>query len=400
MAWRGILAFLYLVILPTRAQAQEFPAPRDRNHTIDLYLGSALGSARIIGMGGTATAIAEGSSGMLSNVAAAGVRPATSNDTWDWDWHLDSHSARPGVDFDNNGKDDETLGFLPTVTAGLVVQRRRWGIGFTMLAREVVHAGQDEVQVFSETMRVKLGISRSLFEDQLVLGFGLRTIFLSVERSSADPNRDTDPLLSLSGIGPDFGLVWKPSVHNIRAGVSLSPPIVSNESEEHCDPQDCFGYVLPEKVKAPWTVGLGIAYRKADSVWNRQVKTHWRDEKALVLAGDLIVNGRTKRGVGLEAFAQHQLQPSGRKVTLSFRGGAEYEWVPGRFRIRGGSYWEGGRFRDATGDDISGRLHATAGFDWRIWSFGFWGSPYRLRLSFAIDVADRYGNSGISLGFW
>jgi hypothetical protein len=101
------------------------------------------------------------------------------------------------------------------------------------------------------------------------------------------------------------------------------------------------------------------------------------------------------QGAGLEAFLDKELQPSGRSASLSLRLGAEYEWVPGWFRIRGGTYWEPPRFAD-----VEGRLHVTVGFDVRFWSFSFWGSKYRLRLSLAGDAARQYGNTLLSLGFW
>ena len=63
--------------------------------------------------------------------------------------------------------------------------------------------------------------------------------------------------------------------------------------------------------------------------------------------------------------------------------------------MRGGAYWEPGRFFDN-----KGRPHATLGVDVRLFQFGFWGDPYRLRISLAADAADRYGNAALSVGFW
>jgi hypothetical protein len=121
----------------------------------------------------------------------------------------------------------------------------------------------------------------------------------------------------------------------------------------------------------------------------------------LLLAADLVVTGHVPGGYGIEAFAATEtLQPSGRDVGISPRVGAEYEWVPGRFRIRGGSYWEPSRFRDPEGRDIAGRLHVTLGLDLRVWSFCFWKERYRVRLSFTSDGAVEYGNGGLSIGFW
>ena len=147
-------------------------------------------------------------------------------------------------------------------------------------------------------------------------------------------------------------------------------------------------------------MSVGFASRHAPTAWNQWVKSRWRDEKALLWAVDLVMTGTTHRGIGLEAFARNQLQPSGRTVDLSVRAGVEYEWFPGKFRIRGGSYFEPSRFRDPNNNDIPGRIHFTAGFDWRLWQFGFWDEQYRLRLSFNTDVASQFSNGGFAIGFW
>ena len=145
---------------------------------------------------------------------------------------------------------------------------------------------------------------------------------------------------------------------------------------------------------------LGISGRRARTPWNMHYEDDWRDEKALLWGADLVLTGTTKRGAGLEAFGQHQLQPSGRKVSVSIRGGVEYEWLPGQLRVRGGSYYEPSRFKNADGEDISGRLHLTLGLDWHFWSFEVWDYRYRAQLSTWADAAEKFGITGLSLGFW
>jgi len=113
------------------------------------------------------------------------------------------------------------------------------------------------------------------------------------------------------------------------------------------------------------------------------------------LSSDIVVIGAVDNGYGLEAFAQRKLQASGKNIAISIRFGTEYEWIPGHLRIRGGSYWEPGRFQG-----VGGRPHLTMGAEYRFWQFRFWGSPYRLRLSAIGDFADNYVNAGLSVGFW
>jgi hypothetical protein len=76
------------------------------------------------------------------------------------------------------------------------------------------------------------------------------------------------------------------------------------------------------------------------------------------------------------------------------RGGAEYEWLPGRLRLRAGTYWEPARY-----DDVGGRLHLTFGTELRVVEFRLWGRR-RFELSLTGDVAVRYRNVGLSIGFW
>jgi hypothetical protein len=70
------------------------------------------------------------------------------------------------------------------------------------------------------------------------------------------------------------------------------------------------------------------------------------------------------------------------------------EVMPGRLRLRGGAYWEPGRF-----DGVAGRAHATFGIDLRVLAFQLWGER-RGRISLTGDVAARYGNLAVSIGFW
>jgi hypothetical protein len=391
----------FLSVFSQESRAQEFPAPTNRNHTIDMHQGSAIGSSRIVGMGGTAVASAEGSSGILINPAAPGVRPSTSNDVWDWDFHFETRTPKFGSDFENNGIEDTASNIRPTLTAGLVFQYKEWGFGFSVLNSSTTN-DQEMNGTSSLTTAadfVKLSLARHLLDGQVVVGGGIRGVGLLL--SSIDVSGQQTKLLELTGQSVEVGAVLKPNKSDYRLGASFSAPVLSTETSiENCDPLNCAGYIVPGKVKLPWQVAVGIASRRAKTPWNIQSKERWRDEKALRWGVDLILTGKTKRGAGLQAFGQHELQPSGRKTTFSLRGGVEYEWVPGRLRVRGGSYFEGSRFKDPEGEDIPGRLHLTMGLEWRFWQFRFWGQHYRTQLSFWADGAEQYAASGISLGFW
>ena len=118
-------------------------------------------------------------------------------------------------------------------------------------------------------------------------------------------------------------------------------------------------------------------------------------KSVVTTGGDVVFTGPTHDGHAYEAFLDEMLRPSGRHTSISVRAGAEHEWLPGRLRVRGGSYWEPGRIEGA-----SGRLHATAGLEWRFWQFHVRDQPYRVRLSITGDVARDYRNGGVSIGLW
>jgi len=396
---RAALA-IALVAFSTGASAQGLlPPVTDRNFAIDLYQGPVLGSARVVGMGGASVAAGQGSAGVLSNPAAVAVWPATSTDKWDWDFHFDYLNRLPGEDLDNNGIEDAEveLEVSPFVTGGLIGRWGVWAVGATVSSNNEAAPSDDpdadDLVVQTDTIRIALGAS--LFGETLAVGAGFRVgrfdMLLAGERNT--------PLFDLTGTGLEFGVNWAPAKRNWRLGAALSTPVRGGDRVElrpdDCDPLDCEGYILPERVVAPWQLAVGGAWRFGPTKWNQKIGADWRDERSLVVAADLIVIGSSPDAYGIGAFAQKRLQRSGASTSVSARAGLEYEWIPGRLRVRTGSYWEPGRF-----DDVSGRLHFTLGIDGRVWSFCFWEDRYRVLLGVFGDGAEGYGNGGVTLGFW
>ncbi|HTM22368.1 MAG TPA: hypothetical protein VL172_17730 [Kofleriaceae bacterium] len=406
MAFRGAIAALAVLGAAAPARAQDvdvaaLPDVTDRDFALDAYWGSVLGSGQITGMGGAALATAEGSAAMIVNPASPASRPATSNDKWSWDWHIDWLNPTIGSDSDDNGIPTSTmsecgllkLGQCAYFTGGLVGQYKQWALG---VSSSILHSDAGTLEAFNTLVQVV--VARSFLREQIVAGLAGRFSTFSLN-DPIDPGQRA--LFSITGGSFEAGGLWKPAERNLRVGASVSLPVLSNQVQvEDCDPMDCRGYILPARVRTPWRTGAGVAWRFGPTPWNRKVKSDWRDEKSLTLAGDVVVTGRSPRSYGLEAFAARKLQPSGRHTVFSVRAGAEYEWLPGRLRVRGGSYWEPSRFEDQNGDDVPGRLHFTFGLEVRIWSFCFWGDRYRARLSLTADGADRYGNGAVSVGFW
>ena len=377
------------------ADSIEFDSLADlsnRNYTLDLYQGSVLGSARIVGMGGASVALAEGSAGTVANPAAPAVRPATSNRNWDWDWHLDWLNPDLGSDFDNNGLNtDNETSVAPLLTAGFVGQYKTWGISFNATAiTNTAEPENGEQSVTTDAQIFRMVVAKSFLEEVFTLGIGIRIGSLDLT------TEDNTQLFSIVGTGLELGAVWRPAQINLRVGSTLSLPISGRDiNNSTCDPFDCGGYILPEEVAVPWSISTGVAWRFAPTRWNQHIRKPFRDERALTVAGDIVITGPVKNGHGIEAFTRSKLQPSGQDTVFSFRSGVEYELTPGRLRLRAGGYWEPGRF-----ENIRGRIHGTAGVEVRFWSFRLWGSPYRLRASVTGDFAKKYINTGISIGFW
>ncbi len=392
----SLVALAVVLCAPARAEAQPvYPPIADRDYALDAYQGTAVASQRIVGMGGTSLATAEGAASMSSNPASVASRLATSNDWFDWDFAFDAYTPAIGTDFDNNGTDqkEDALG-TQALNLALMGYFGAWGAGLSVVgeSREIELASDEPAALSAAVVRFTVGRSFRDREITVGAGFALGTFDVTLDDEGGDP--DTTLVEGTAGT-LEAGVLWQPPRRNLRVGAAGQLPIRASLDQATCDPNDCGGYILPERVEFPWKLGAGVAWRRGPTPWNIRVHDDWRDEQSLVLAADLIVTGPVERGAGIEAFLDHRLQPSGRSPSLSVRTGAEYEWVPGWFRVRGGLYYEPGRF-----EGVGGRGHVTVGFDVRFWSFCFWDDRYRLRVSGAGDAARGYTNIVLSLGLW
>jgi hypothetical protein len=382
---------LALIILVLARAARADGPITDRNYAIDAYHGASVADYRVIGMGGVSLATAEGATGLLANAAAAASRPATSTSWFDWDWLLDLYTPGLGVDADNSGIPQERMiGKTGAFNLGLVGMFGAWGTAVTITGQVRDFSFPSGTQASLSAAMGRLTLARSFSDGEFVAGASLLVGGFTLKT----PTSGTD-LVNTANWSVEAGALWRPHGENVRVGLSFRPQIVAHVDGAGCDPNNCYGYILPQQAVFPWTVGAGVAYRFASTPWNQTVASDFRDEKSTILAADLIFTGPVTNGDGIDAFLEKQMQQSGASVSPSVRVGAEYEWVPGWFRIRGGAYWEPNRF-----DDVNGRLHVTLGFDVRFWSFSLWGSHYRLRASLAGDGARSYGNTVLSLGFW
>lgn len=356
----------------------------DRNFAIDFYEGVAIGDTSQVGMGGAGAARVVGSAGTLLNASAPAIRETTDTDRWSWGYHLDALTGRYSSDYDNNGAvTDETTG-AELVTAGLALRIGDWGGAITSTYQRAPLEGSLRAVV----TRARLAIARYFPRHDLAAGVGVQSVTFGIERGG-------DEMFSITGAGLLAGATWLPRMESFRAGAALESAIFGGDVEtSRCDPNDCQGYILPGAVETPARLIAGVAYRWAPTPWNQLVPHKFRDERSVTAAADLVVTGPSSNGHGVEAFGMRELQRSGRTAAVSLRAGAEYEWLPGRLRVRAGGYWEPGRF-----DGVGGRVHATFGADVRVFEFRLLGLR-RGRISWTADVAARYRNLALSIGFW
>ncbi|MBK9034331.1 MAG: hypothetical protein IPL61_24210 [Myxococcales bacterium] len=382
----AIIAALCAARTTPAARADDLAPITDRAWSLDLYDGAVVGSARIVGMGGVQLAVGEGSAGALSNPAAAAARPATSTSTWDWDFHLDALSAVVASDFDNNGIPDADRADRRT-SFGVSGVYGAWGVAVVGGAATVGLPTPDGT-VTATTSVGKVAVAYAPGDETWTGGAAIRVGRLELDGA--------DPMFALVGSGLEVGALYRPFGHALRVGVvgALAAPGREVETAS-CDPVDCAGYILPDRVEVPWQVGVGVAWRIAPTAWNQWVAGRFRDERQVIVGADVVVAGPVADGMGLEAFAHKLWQPSGRAPSLWLRGGVEWEALPGRLRIRAGSYWEPGRFAG-----VGGRVHATGGVEVAAFGVRAWGRRYRVRAGVTGDFAPRFGNAGVSVGFW
>jgi len=382
-----------LACLFARSAYAQFPPITSRAYAIDLYDGVALGSTEMVGMGGAGAAVALGTAGVLLNPSAIAVRPTTDQGSWSVDYHLDLLTGRFSSDYDNNGQ--VASGGASLITLGIGGRYHDWAVALTGISQTTPVAGSSP-QLTAEALRARFTVATQISQIDLAVGAGFQVATFDVTRPM-DPGKFEDDLtlFSISGTGVIAGATWLPRGESFRIATAVDGPINGGEVKaDHCEAPTCDIDKLPGRVRAPWRVVAGGAFRWAPSAWNQPVTTPFRDERAVTVAADIVVTGATSNGHGIEAFGMQQLQPSGRHTVLGVRGGVDYEWLPGRLRVRGGSYWEPGRF-----DGVGGRLHATFGGDVRVFEFHAWGLR-RGRLSITSDAAARYRNFAVSIGFW
>jgi hypothetical protein len=357
------------------------PPIQDNNYSLDLRQGPIIGSARQVALGGAYIGVAEGIASVSSNPAGVAFRLERSKTEFDWDWTVGLNNLKSN-DFDNNGQSPPDYRSHQIRSLGLMGQYGPWGIGIMnnaeILAIEGLNSGDDEF-VLSTT---SLALARQFIDRELTLGIGMRATMSKLRTKTFDTT-----LGKLSGIGWDVGGVWNPERGPFRLGASYSSSINSNQALDNTGGiVKVNGLIVPQQMILPATLGVGMSYAVESAPF-------WKDHKWLV-ASDLLITAASENAVGVESVLAQIKQPVGTHDTTSFRLGTELETLPGRLRLRLGSYYEPSNY-----EGVESRTHLTGGFEVRMFHTSYWGE-YDWGLTFTVDSARDYLNVLASLGFW
>ncbi|MFT3692166.1 MAG: hypothetical protein QM831_03430 [Kofleriaceae bacterium] len=389
MKW--VLAGLLCVARFASAGPQLEPIQPGQSYAIDLYSGVPLGNSAVIATGGASQADSIGSSGTLVNPSAPGVRPTTDTESWNWDYHVDWLLGGLSSDFANSGIANLPDTHAQTITLGIDFRIHDWGFAFVGTYRSTsiadATAGQE---LDANTIAGKGALAKWFPKIDMSIGLAITTAQFEVVPNTPGATS----LFSISGTGIEAGAQWLPRRQSFRIGATVS----SGTSNSKVQIDECSAGavcdLLPDKVVTPPQLAAGFAYRFAETAWNQTVGGTFRDEPSVTVLGDVVITGPSPDAYGLDAFGIEQLERSGRHNAISIRGGAEWELLPGRLRLRGGSYWEPNRF-----EGVPGRLHGTFGIEARAFEFEAWGRR-RGRITGTADLASGYRNIGVSIGFW
>ena len=342
-------------------------------------------------MGGTVSAVSEDITGTLATPAAIAFRPPGSQGSWDWDFYLDTLVASRSTDLTNSGLPTSPDRPVQAYAGGVCFYAGKWGIGISSagvaygLPPSTVGAPPADL----DSGTAQIVVARSWFDGLLGTGVSLAVTELSMRQGEA-------ALFDVTALSVAAGALLRPRSLPWRIGLSGQlPPFLEVMSDNCVDATDCNGLLPPTGTRAPWQIGVGFAWRFGAAEWNDPKPVLFRDEKALVVAADLGMVGPVPGAMSVAGFAAGTPQASGRDVNVLARVGAEAEILPGRLRVRAGSYWEPARVAGR-----SGRVHGTAGLELRLFRFSLWEKERRVRIALAIDVAETYQNIALSLGLW
>lgn len=377
--------------LPGLAFGQAF----DSSYAVELSRGPVVAPSRIVGMGGAFVSIAEGAGAYDLNPAAAGIRHRHNKDElWDWDFALEAIvSPRDSADFENSRRstsriDDLTVGYA---SLGFVAEQFGFGVAISASSLEVKESA-DATPIVLTGGTLSVDAAYNFMDGQLVMGGGLYF-------GSATAARDELAFLDFFGLGLVVGGVAQPKGEPYRFGFTLRSRARLSPQEGTTPGLRMSGILAPTAFVLPAQLTVGMAYSIGSRANNVTATFGTRDPRPedalpkardfMTIAADVVITERLDLAAGFQAWADDELQVAGEEVTVGLHVGVEGEIIDNRLKTRLGFYFEPSRF-----DDV-GRVHATSGFDLRLFEL-IWD----WKVAAAADLARGYTNIILSVGFW
>jgi hypothetical protein len=269
------------------------------DYALDLFQGPIFAGSRVTGLGGAYVAIAEDVDGNLQNPAAPGVRPFFSYTYFDYwlGFGLTFPATLQNVDFFNSGSKthitnspDSFVFFTPSVN----LQLGSLGVGISLEVQQYALSAPDAGAGAGRAIRVTIPTTHLQFaygflHNQWIAGVGARFVSMSVN----GPER-RDAAFKSTGIGLEFGMVWKPENRPLRLGFAYRTPIRTDAQYiEGFNPtadgdivvQTASGPAyLPKAVAFPWDINFGVAVQFGGRPFNPP----WRTNDELIERSQLV----------------------------------------------------------------------------------------------------------------
>jgi len=272
----------------TPAQASTVvPAITKNDYALELFQGPVLAPSRVTALAGAYTAYAEGVEGVATNAAAPAVREIYSTDWWTLDISpsVSLPGGYAGTDFDNRGNSNpdlvsKTNHFL-FASLGARVQAGSLGVAVTgeLLRYDVTDPKPNAPGLALAYGRYHAVVAYGFWNNQVVLGGGLRAVTLALSQSNGDiTGVVTDKLiLTQTGASPEVGAIIKPNDSPYRVGATFRAPVetglfsTGNTPDSSSGVTSANGYILPRAVVQPWELEAGFAWqigpRPLNPVW-------------------------------------------------------------------------------------------------------------------------------------
>lgn len=383
------------------ALAQAF----DGTQAVDAFTGPVVASSRIVGLGGAYVAVAEGLGGAAVNPAAVAQRNRRLARSWDWDWLLTWYVPETGQvgrqDLGNDGDRDAGLSGAGNGQVGLSYQHRSVGVGVFGGGWNLAAPRDGGGSLGMEIAEGSLAAGGAFLREELVLGASITGVSGVV--SAVDVAGAQGVAVEYRGNTVRLGALVRPRGRPWRVGAAYRVEASATARGDRA----ALPAATPTEFAFPWVLSLGAAWwigPNADRINEPppfELERHpewgpapeWRESRRspVLISVQLDVVGPTPGAVSFESalVPTEAAVPSGERASLVPRAGAEWEGLPEWLRVRGGGYLEPSR----TG--ASPRLHGTFGLEARV------PFPWRdLQLGLSGDVAERFQNVSLSIGFW